>query len=129
MFPIDYQVNVRRGDGPVQRYTLLENQDDRHLIVLHPSLVREMMALMRSGNALDDSLVALLADEAVVLDRKNGQVLPLSEANEVLHNSEHPALRRAAIFRTPLPSWSLTITGEDLAWAFSLEAAKRRLSV
>jgi hypothetical protein len=40
--------------------------------------------------------------------------------------SSHPAIRRAATFRAPLPTWSVKVTGEDLAWAFGLEVAKRR---
>lgn len=128
MFPIDYQVNVRRGEGPVQRYTLLENQDDKYLVVIHPSAVRELLGYVKRGNKNDDGLVALLADEAMVLDRKKGTVLPLDEANRVMAASQHPAIARASVFRNPMPEIPLVLTGEDLSWAFSLEVAKRRLS-
>lgn len=128
MFPIDYQVNVRRGEGPVQRYTLLENQDDKFLVVIHPTAVRELMGYVKRENKNDDGLVALLADEAVVLDRKKGTVLPMDEANRVLAESKHPAISRAAVFRNPMPELPVALTGEDLAWAFGFELAKRRLS-
>ena len=127
MFPIEYQVNVRRGKD-VTKYALLENQNDKYLVVLHPSLIDEMMAYVHRGNNNDDGLVALLCDEAMVLDRKKGTVVPMDQANEVMARSAHPAIRRAATFRDPLPTWEVKVTGEDLAWAFGLELAKRRLS-
>lgn len=128
MFPIDYQVNIRRGDGPVRRYTLLENQDDKFLVVVNPTAVREMQVYMGRGAQLDDNLISLLADEAMVLDRKKGNVLPTEKALEVMARSEHAAIRRAAMFRQPLPAFDPAATGEDLAFAFGLEVAKRRLT-
>lgn len=128
MFPIEYEVNVRRGDGEVSRYALLENQDDRFLVVLHPSLVDEMVAYLKRGGTSDDGLIALLVEEATVIDRKKGNPVPLNAASKVLAASKNPALRRAATFREPLPTWTLPLTGEDLSWAFALEVAKRRLS-
>jgi hypothetical protein len=127
MFPIDYQVNVRRGKD-VTKYVLLENQDDQYLVVVHPSVLDEMMHYMKRENANDDGLIALLCDEATVLERKRGTVVPMEKANEVLANSQHPAIRRASTFRNELPEWSVKVTGEDLAWAFGLEVAKRRLA-
>lgn len=127
MFPIDYQVNVRRGKE-VTKYVLLENQDDQYLVVIHPSVLDEMMHYMSRGNANDDGLIALLCDEATVLERKRGTVVPMEKANEVLSTSKHPAIRRAATFRDDLPEWAVKVTGEDLAWAFGLEVAKRRLA-
>ena len=128
MFPIDYQVNVRTGKGDVRRYTLLENQNDKFLVVVHPDAIGEMTAYIGRGNALDEDLVALLADEAVVLDRKKGTVIPTAQALEVMAKSEHPAIQRAAILRAPLPELRSGLSGEDLAWSFSLEVAKRRLA-
>jgi hypothetical protein len=125
MFPIDYQVNVRRGED-VTQYVLLENQEDRYLVVLHPSQLDEMMHYMSRENANDDGLIALLCDEAMVIDRKKGTPVPLEKAGDVMAASTHPAIRRAATFRAPLPTWSVKVTGEDLAWAFGLEVAKRR---
>jgi hypothetical protein len=69
-----------------------------------------------------------LCDEATVLERKKGTVVPMEKANEVLANSAHPAIARAATFRNELPEWSVKVTGDDLAWAFGLELAKRRLA-
>lgn len=125
MFPVDYQVNVHHEDG-TKRYTLLENQEERHLVVLAPELVRELTAYIRRGGKHDDGLVALLAEAAIVIDRKRGDVLPEAEAHRVMARSKHPAIQRAALYRSPLPEQRLALTGEDLAWAFSLEVAKRK---
>ena len=127
MFPVDYQVNVHHEDG-VKRYTLLENQGDRHLVVLAPELVRELNAYIRRGGKHDDGLVALLAEEALVIDRKRGDVLPEDQAHRVMAASRHPAIQRAALYRSPLPEQKIPLTGEDLAWAFSLELAKRKMA-
>jgi hypothetical protein len=127
MFPIDYQVNVRRGKD-VTQYVLLENQNDQYLVVLHPSAVDEMQHYIHGGNLNDDGLIALLCDEAMVLDRKRGTVIPMEKATEIMAKSAHPSIRRAATFRDELPAWSAKVSGEDLAWAFSLEVAKRRLA-
>lgn len=127
MFPIDYQVNVRRGKE-VTKYVLLENQNDQYLVVVHPSVLEEMMHYMKRGNLNDDGLIALLCDEATVLERKKGTVVSWEKANEVLAASSHPAIARAATFRNPLPEWAVKVTGDDLAWAFGLEVAKRRLA-
>lgn len=127
MFPVDYQVNVHHEDG-TKRYTLLENQDDKHLVVLAPELVRELTAYVRRGGHRDDGLVALLAEEAIVIDRKRGDVLPEAEAFRVMAASKHPAIQRAAIYRSPLPEQKIALTGEDLAWAFAIEVAKRKLA-
>ena len=127
MFPVDYQVNVHHEDG-VKRYTLLENQDDKHLVVLAPELLKELNAYVRRGGKHDDGLVALLAEEALVIDRKRGDVLPEAEAHKVMLASQHPALQRAAIYRSPLPEQKIALTGEDLAWAFAIEVAKRKMA-
>ena len=127
MFPIDYQVNVRRGEE-VTKYVLLENQDDQYLVVIHPSVLDEMMHYMNRANLNDDGLIALLCDEAMVIERKKGTPVPMDKASEVMAKSAHPAIQRAATFRNPLPEWSVKVTGDDLAWAFGLELAKRRMS-
>ena len=127
MFPIDYQVNVRRGKE-VTKYVLLENQQDEYLVVIHPSVLEEKLHYMKRGNLNDDGLIALLCDEATVLERQKGTVVAGEKAVEVMAASAHPAIARAATFRHPLPEWAVTITGDDLAWAFGLEVAKRRLS-
>lgn len=128
MFPIDYQVNVRSGKGDVRRYTLLENQGDKFLIVIHPDIVREMTAYVNRGNPLDEDLISLLADEAMVLDRKKGSIIPQEQALTIMAKSEHLAIQRAAVLRAPLGELKSVLSGEDLAWAFSLEVAKRRLA-
>lgn len=125
MFPVDYQVNVHAEDG-VRRYTLLENQDDRYLVVLEPQLVKELQAYTRRGGKADDGLIALLAEEAVVIDRQRGDVLGERESQQVMSSSKHSAIQRAALYRTSLPERPLPLTGEDLAWSFALEVAKRR---
>lgn len=128
MFSMDYQVNIHHRDGEVQRYILIENQDDKHLVVVHPSVVEEMSAYISRGGHRDDGLIALLMDEAMVLDRKKGTPLPLAQANDVLAASEYAPLRRAGMLRQPLPETTLAMTGEDLAWAFGLELARRNLA-
>lgn len=128
MFPLEYQVNIHHRDGEVQSYALLENQNDKHLIVVHPSLVTEMSAYMKRGGQRDDGLVALLVDEAMVLDRKKGTLLPLEAASEVMADSTFPAVRRAALLRKPLPEKNLPLSGDDLAWAFALELARREIA-
>lgn len=127
MFPIDYQVNVRKGKE-VTKYVLLENQNDEYLVVIHPDVLEEMMHYMKRGNLNDDGLIALLCDEATVLERKKGTVVGWEKASDVLAASAHPAIARAATFRNPLPEWAVKVTGDDLAWAFGLELAKRRLA-
>ena len=127
MFPIDYQVNVRRGQE-VTKYVLLENQNDEYLVVIHPSVLDEMMHYMSRANHNDDGLIALLCDEAMVIERKKGTPIPMEQANAIMAESEHPAIRRAATFRNPLPEWSVKVTGDDLAWAFGLELAKRKMA-
>jgi hypothetical protein len=128
MFPLEYQVNIHHQDGEVQRYTLVENQDERYLVVLHPDVVEEALAYVKRGGERDDGLVALLTDEALVVDRRSGALLSLLEANEVLKESKFSSLRRAALLRSPLPEQKVALTGEDLAWAFGLEVARRKLA-
>ena len=127
-FSLEFQVNIHHHDGEVQRYALLENQDDKHLIVIHPSAIAEMMAYIKRGGQRDDGLVALLVDEAVVLDRKKGTLLPLAAATEVMAESLYPSVRRAALLRTPMSERQLPLSGEDLAWAFGLEVARRHVT-
>jgi hypothetical protein len=127
MFSLDHEVKVHHQDGQIHKYTLLENQGDRHLVVLNPAVVAEMNAYLSRGGNQDDGLVALLIDEAVVIDRKRGTPLALGAANQVLAESGYAILRRAAMFREPLPERTLPLTCEDLAWSFGLELAKRRL--
>ena len=126
MFPVDYQVNVH-GDRGKTTYVLLENQGDRHLVVLPPALVRELTAYVRRGGAHDDGLVALIAEEALVIDRKRGDRVSDADARRVMAASRHPAIRRAALLRAPLAERPFGLTGEDLAWAFAIEVAKRRM--
>lgn len=128
MFPLEYQVNIHHNDGAVHKYALVENQDDKHLVVIHPTVVAEMQAYVGRGGQRDDGLVALLMDEAMVLDRVTGSLLPLEQATEVLAASQHASVRRAALLRKPLPERNLPLTGEDLAWAFALEVARRSLA-
>lgn len=123
-FSAEYQVNVHAEDG-VRRYTLLENQDDRYLVVLAPELVKELQAYQRRGKG-DDGLIALLAEEALVIDRRSGDLLGERESHRVMAASKHAAIQRAALYRTALPERPLALTGEDLAWSFALEVAKRR---
>jgi hypothetical protein len=128
MFPLEYQVNIHHNDGAVHKYALVENQDDKHLVVIHPTVVAEMQAYVGRGGQRDDGLIALLMDEAMVLDRQSGALLPLEQATEVMAASQHAPVRRAALLRKPLPERNLPLTGEDLAWAFSLEVARRNLA-
>jgi hypothetical protein len=128
MFPLEYQVNIHHNDGAVHKYALVENQDDKHLVVIHPSVVAEMQAYVGRGGQRDDGLVALLVDEAMVLDRVTGTILPLEQATEVMEASQHAPVRRAAMLRKPLPERNLPLSGEDLAWAFSLEVARRNVA-
>jgi len=128
MFPLEYQVNIHHNDGAVHKYALVENQNEKHLVVVHPSVVAEMQAYLNRGGQRDDGLVALLMDEAMVLDRQSGALLPLEQATDVMAESEHAPIRRAALLRKPLPERNLPLTGEDLAWAFALECARRELS-
>jgi hypothetical protein len=127
-FNLEYQVNIHHHDGQVHRYALLENQNDRHLVVIHPSVVAEMVAYIKRGGQRDDGLVALLVDEAMVLDRKKGTLLALADASTVMADSLYPSVRRAALLRTPLMERHVPLTGEDLAWAFGLEVARREVA-
>jgi hypothetical protein len=129
MFPLEYQVNIHHNDGAVHKYALVENQDDKHLVVIHPTVVAEMEAYVKRGGQRDDGLVALLMDEAMVLDRSSGALLPLEQATDVMQASQHAPVRRAAMLRKPLPERKVTLSGEDLAWAFSLELARRNTAV
>ncbi|MDB5102223.1 MAG: hypothetical protein JWM80_6644 [Cyanobacteria bacterium RYN_339] len=125
MFPLEYQVNIHHNDGAVHKYALVENQNDTHLVVINPTVVTEMQAYVSRGGQRDDGLIALLMDEAMVLDRSTGALLPLEEATDVMEVSQFAPVRRAAMLRKPLPERHLDLSGEDLAWAFGLEIARR----
>ncbi len=128
MFPVDYQVNVHTSKG-VRRYVLLENQRDRALVVLPPRWVKPMLARLRHGGPQDDELVRILSREVLVIDRQRGYPLSEKETCKALAASKHIAIVRAGLFRQPLPETAFTLSEEDLAWAFGLEAARRRLGL
>ncbi|MEB3330079.1 MAG: hypothetical protein VKQ33_12680 [Candidatus Sericytochromatia bacterium] len=128
MFPVDFLVNVHTAKG-VRSYTLLENQRDRALVVVHPDTVEPLMQCLRRGGLQDDALVALLAEEALVLDRRRGFELGDAESLRTLAASRHAPLRRAALYRRPLGARADDLSADDLAWAFGLEVARRRLGL
>jgi hypothetical protein len=128
MFPVDFQANVHTAKG-VRSYTLLENQGDRALVVVAPDALEPLMSCLRRGGLQDDGLVSLLAAEARVLDRRRGFEVGDAEALRALAASRHAPLRRAALHRRPLGATCDDLACDDLAWAFGLEAARRRLGL
>ena len=128
MFPVDYQVNVHTAKG-IRRYVLLENQRDRALVVLPPRWVKPLLARLREGGPQDDELVNILSREVLVIDRQRGYPLSETESRRALAHSKHIAIVRAGLFRQPLDESPTQLSEEDLAWAFGLEAARRRLGL
>lgn len=127
MFPLEFDVNIRRGNGRTQRFKLVENQGDEILVVLPPEKSREASAAYEQGGALDDTLVALFAESLVVIDREKGKALAKKQSLEALLNSDIPAVRQAGLRRKPLTETPPTakLSPEDLAWSFAQERARR----
>lgn len=127
MFPLEFDVNIRRGNGRTQRFKLVENQGDEILVVLPPEKVREACAHFEQGGALDDALVEVFAEALVVIDREKGKALTKKQTLAALLNSRIPAVRQAGLRRQPLAEEAPTakLSPEDLAWTFAQELARR----
>src|SRR4051812_14238091 len=120
MFPLDQMVQIHRRNGEVEQFLLLEQQRGRYLVVLPPDVADEAAAYVDLGGTCNDELVQLLIKHVRVVDGEFGTPLTAKRAQTVLERSDLPAVRRAALWRTPMAEKAPSIAADDIAYAFGL---------
>lgn len=128
LYPFDREVVVRDGQGQVHTFKLLDIITDRYLVLIDKEHEPTLTDFVGEDHILEAE-VELLAEEAFVIDGKEGLILRDREAAPlVAHRSNPYALRLAAVrWMSDLPELDVGAMDErDLALAFELEAAKRR---